>query len=112
MTNLLTETLEAMQDAHKTHNDIVYIGSLRSGHRCTWQEYEVIANRNYDAGYGCHEVALDLVIVFGDGSWLERFEYDGSEDWRFKSTMQCPDFELPMKTVFCLNYETYLSEIN
>lgn len=112
MTNLLTETLEAMQYAHKAHHEVTFVGSLRSGHRCTWEEFEIIANREYDAGYGCHEVALDLVITFTDGSWLERYEYDGSEGWVYKSVIDVPSVELPLKTVFCLNYETHLSEIN
>jgi hypothetical protein len=38
----------------------------------------------YDAGYGGQE--LFGFVVFEDGSWLERGEYDGSEWWAYKKT--------------------------
>jgi len=38
----------------------------------------------YDSGYGAQE--LYGAIVFKDGSWLERTEYDGSESWKYKRT--------------------------
>ena len=41
---------------------------------------------NYDNGYGGQEVAADLVIVFKDGSWLERHEYDVAEGWGYSKT--------------------------
>lgn len=40
---------------------------------------------NYDSGYGSAEIREDLLIV-GDGWWLERREYDGSEWWEFCAT--------------------------
>lgn len=43
-----------------------------------------IIDFNYDSGYGGQE--LYGCIVFEDGSWLERGEYDGSEWWGYKST--------------------------
>lgn len=36
----------------------------------------------YDNGYGGQE--LFGYIVFTDGTWLERAEYDGSEWWTYK----------------------------
>ncbi len=44
----------------------------------------------YDAGYGGNVIALGLKIVFKDGSWLERDEYDGSESWTHKGKPQKP----------------------
>ena len=35
---------------------------------------------NYDNGYGSQK--LFGVVVFKDGTWLARWEYDGSEGWR------------------------------
>lgn len=40
---------------------------------------ETLADINYDNGYGGQE--LFGTIVFKDGTWLERAEYDGSEWW-------------------------------
>lgn len=81
--NLLEETLLAMTSRNKTPQDIVLIGSKQTGHRCTWLEYTILANYEYDGGYGGAEVALDLVIVFNDGSEMSRGEYDGSEWWEW-----------------------------
>ncbi|WP_456390639.1 hypothetical protein [Hydrogenimonas sp.] len=39
---------------------------------------------DYDEGYGAQE--LFGVVVFTDGSWLERYEYDGAESWVHKRT--------------------------
>lgn len=43
------------------------------------EDYETFA---YDSGFGCQEVFG--YIVFKDGSWFERHEYDGSEWWEYK----------------------------
>lgn len=40
---------------------------------------EILASIDYDNGYGSQE--LFGTIVFKDGTWLERGEYDGSEWW-------------------------------
>lgn len=41
-----------------------------------------LASINYDNGYGGQE--LFGTIVFKDGTWLERGEYDGSEWWEHR----------------------------
>lgn len=43
---------------------------------------ENLASINYDNGYGGQE--LFGTIVFKDGTWLERGEYDGSEWWEHR----------------------------
>lgn len=43
---------------------------------------------NYDDGFGSQH--LFGVVWFKDGSWLERYEYDGSESWVFKRTPDIP----------------------
>ena len=43
---------------------------------------------NYDDGFGSQH--LFGVVWFKDGSWLERYEYDGSEGWVFKRTPDVP----------------------
>lgn len=55
-----------------------------------WEFIEVANTIEYDAGYGTQEINKHLVIVFEDGSWLERAEYDGSEWWEYKDTPQRP----------------------
>lgn len=47
------------------------------------EEFEKLANFDYNNGYGL--VAIDLnLIVRGSDWWLERGEYDGSEWWEFR----------------------------
>jgi hypothetical protein len=42
----------------------------------------------YDDGFGSQD--LFGVVWFKDGSWLERYEYDGSECWVLKRTPDIP----------------------
>jgi len=51
---------------------------------------ELYKNTNYNNGYGSQE--LDGIVVFNDNSWLERWEYDGSEGWDFKQTPQIENY--------------------
>lgn len=50
--------------------------------------YETLKSINYDNGYGLQQLFGE--IVFKDGSWLSRREYDGSEWWRLN---KCPSEE-------------------
>jgi hypothetical protein len=43
----------------------------------------------YDNGYGLQE--LYGTVWFSDGTWLERWEYDGSEGWCHQSLPAIPD---------------------
>lgn len=61
-----------------------WIGSKDGKYAMSWNEFAAIADITYDAGYGGQEIASDLVVV-GNNWWLERYEYDGSECWEFKT---------------------------
>ena len=82
-TNLLEETKEKLADCHKTPKDVLWIGTSDGSEAITWEEFEQIANFDYDSGYGTAEIRLDLVVV-GRDWWLERYEYDGAEWWVYK----------------------------
>jgi len=88
MVNLLEETLEILKEIGKKPEDINWIGSEDGEYVCSWKEFIKLANKEYDNGYGAQQVARDLVIVFKDGLWLERAEYDGNEWWEYKKTPQ------------------------
>lgn len=45
---------------------------------------------DYDEGYGSQE--LFGIIVFKDGSWMDRYEYDGSEHWVHNKCPEEPDW--------------------
>ena len=81
MTNLLAETVQCILENNMTPKDVEWIGSLDGEYSMTWDEYEELANFEYDSGFGSQAIATDLVIVMKDGSWMERGEYDGSEWW-------------------------------
>ena len=80
---LLEETLSVLASYGKTPADVVWCGD---GEDLTfsWDTFEENAQFEYDRGYGAQEVATDLKIV-GEDWWLERNEYDGSENWVFQT---------------------------
>ena len=81
MTNLLEETLGVMDEFGLTYEDVTYVGSENNQYQMTWDEFESLADMDYDSGYGAPEVATDLEIRFQDGTYFVRAEYDGSEWW-------------------------------
>lgn len=103
--NLLAETKKAIKENGKGIADIRFIGSLKTGHRCTWNRFKKLADQEYDNDFGRQEVASDLSIVFGDRSALHRHEYDGSEWWTYR-TASIPDISEPIKTLFANSGQT------
>lgn len=87
MTNLLTETLEALREAGFHPADVLWISDGTVS--CDWQTFATAADREYDAGFGAREVSETLVVV-GEDWWLERWEYDGSEGWALKTLPTLP----------------------
>ena len=52
-----------------------------------YQKFLDLLDFQYYNGFGCQE--LYGVIWYQDGTWSERHEYVGAEDWRYK---KCPEF--------------------
>jgi hypothetical protein len=46
----------------------------------SWKTFKKVADAIYDESFGWAEVNTRLKVV-GDGWWLDRWEYDGSEGW-------------------------------
>lgn len=79
MANLLNETIEELQKAGTTLDDVA---AIQVNHRrISPDRFRKLADVDYDPGYGIQMVLPNLVIVLKDGTWLERDEYDGSEWW-------------------------------
>ncbi len=112
MKNLLEETKSAIADSGHTEADIIFIGSEQSGHQCTWEEFCVLADKEYDNGYGNPEVAYDLIIVFSDGHKMWRGEYDGSEWWEYSSPFAMPTEKHPIHSLFALGLCGDLAKCN
>ena len=98
MTNLLTETLEAITESGHTPDQVTFIGSQDAEYRCTFAEFATIANAEYHSGFGATEVATDLIIMFTDGRRMWRGEYDGSEWWEF-DPIATTDYTKPGKPI-------------
>ena len=92
MVNLLRETLTALQELGKNAEDVVFIGNSRS--QCSWNDFLILADIEYDDGYGGAEILNNLVIVFKDGTHLQRAEYDGSEWWEYRRPYKIPSGKL------------------
>lgn len=87
MTNLLKETTEDIEESGHGTGDVLWVGSANGTRSLGWEEFAAFAGSiKYDSGYGGAEIPEDLVVVFSDGSWLQRGEYDGSEWWDFCKT--------------------------
>ena len=118
--NAAEELLEALSDSHRYINIPKRDVNINASDiKCLWIGYEECYDKNYDKlyqqtfnlkigwteqelqqlwndldfeydeGYGGQE--LFGIVWFNDGSWLERWEYDGSEGWTYKKTPQIPD---------------------
>ena len=81
--NLKEETLNKIKDIGKTIEDIEY-GTIVDDTKIytidSVSDLDKLDFRYY-AGYGTQEVSGN--IVFKDGTWLDRAEYDGSEWWEY-----------------------------
>lgn len=83
--NLLEETKEVIQWAKQTAESIVFIGSEDGSHSCTWAEFQVLADFEYDEYSGNMRIVTDLVVVFADGKRLWRTDDGDSETWDFEA---------------------------
>lgn len=85
--NLLKETIRALTENGKSVDDVCFVTDAHCW--CTWKEFSEKADFNYDGGFGAVEINDTLCIV-GNNWWLERWEYDGSEGWDFKTIIEKP----------------------
>jgi len=110
-TNLLQETKEKLNEAGKEIADIDWIGGPNFGW-FTWQDFEKVSNTEYDSGFGAQIVATDLVIVFSDGTYLKRGEYDGSEWWEYPCPIKKPENQVTPRRLMANEKEVGWSDLN
>lgn len=85
--NLKKETLAVLHENGKKKSDVRWVVGAQFA--IPVELFWKLADEEYDSGYGAQMVAYDLIVV-GDGFWLERREYDGSEWWEFKEAPPIP----------------------
>jgi hypothetical protein len=99
--NFYQETINALTQFNKRVEDVKFVTT--GTEQCNiYQFFKLIGNFQYDNGFGTHYISLDLKIV-GNGWWLERHEYDGSEGWTFKEMPQ-RIFNAPRELQFKTDY--------
>lgn len=91
--NFYDETYKAILDSNHTIDDIDFFSMVIDDGESPyniWKEVQFSfddfkrnANFYYDNGFGTTVINLSLKIIFKDGSFLERHEYDGLEWWEF-----------------------------
>lgn len=92
MVNLLAETIESLAHAGKCPKDVEFV-KTRNG-SLTWDQFATVTKDfEYNCGYGTNKICMHLKIV-GDNWWLERHEYDGMENWEYKTMPQRPDHSI------------------
>ncbi len=94
--NLLQETKDLLESHGKCISDVCWFG-IRDTAEIEGDIQDVFSIE-YDNGFGYHNIPLGLVVV-GFGWWLERWEYDGSEGWEFKTTLRKPEKTFPLLKV-------------
>jgi len=85
-TNFLEETLEDIQGNEQTVESVKWVGSIDGDFSISFEEFKKLADFEYDSDLGGAEICPMLVIVFNDGSWIERNEFNGSSWWEYKKT--------------------------
>lgn len=90
--NFYEETCKSVNASNHTIDDIDFFSMIVKDEsdsdkeiQFSIEDFKRNANFSYDCGYGIAEINLSLKIIFKDGSFLERREYDGSEWWEFVS---------------------------
>lgn len=110
--NLLGETKDAISRSGHSTDDVRFVGSRDGKLGIPWSQAEKVLDIDYDDGYGGQEIAADLVVVFTDGGFLRREEYDGREWWGYEPSFRVPETQKPFRLVK-LTYSAYsLEDIN
>lgn len=85
--NFYDETYKAIVDSNHTIDDIDFFSMVIMDNRkevqFSFDDFKRNSNFYYDNGFGTAVINLSLKIIFKDGTFMERREYDGSEWWEF-----------------------------
>jgi hypothetical protein len=104
MTNIGEELLEHFKDIGNptiSYWSMKYVDSDSDRPVMTFKDagyideplFSTLVHINYNSGYGTQH--LFGYVVYEDGTWSERVEYDGMESWVHRV---CPDIDTPVYT--------------
>lgn len=110
--NLLGETKSAISRSGHSTDDVRFVGSRDEKLGIPWSQAEPVLDIDYDDDYGSQEIAVDLVVVFTDGGFLRREEYDGSEWWEYEPPFRGPETQKPFRLVKLTYSADSLEDIN
>jgi hypothetical protein len=104
--NLIDETIRILAKWHKKPEDVKWVGHSDGKKALSWEKFvELAKDIIYNHGHGSQEINANLVIV-GEGWWLGRHEYDGSEWWVF-NTMPTLAKNAKHLTINDIKYKNY-----
>ena len=109
MENLKQETLEIMSKYGKGIDDIAFV--CGDDYIIPTELFWKRADTEYEPSFGIVDVATDLKVVFCDGSWLGRYNYDCSEWWEYKKTPSENDMVLERDVPSLFGWDDTLNEI-
>ena len=92
--NLYKETIREIEKSKHTVEDVAAIVDDQKQERADIYKFlEQAKTVDYDDGYGCAEINESLRVIFKDGSYLERREYDGAEWWEYIGVRNIDDYK-------------------
>jgi len=74
---------ETEQMVKKIGKPVAWVGSLDGKYAISWVEFLDLGPIEYDSNYGVVEVAVDLVVVFEDNTFMYRGRCGGTEWWEY-----------------------------
>lgn len=102
MEKFLDVTIKHIKRSGHTPEDIIFIGSERSGYQCTWDEFQKLCEQQEGNLNAFYDVAPDLIIVFKDGIKMQRCDYErgDEDDWDYQMPFVMPNEKKVMTHLF------------
>lgn len=96
--NLYKETLDVLHKNGKTKEDIIRIGN--EDYEMDFETFTKLADKTYNNETMTYRVAYDFMIIFYDGSWMERMHDGHWEFWRFNKIPKIKKKSRKIKQLF------------
>jgi hypothetical protein len=81
---LLQITTNCLNQHHKLVSDIQWIGTADGKSILSWETFAALAGKVRREKDSYRSLIPANLVIVGHGWWLERWEYDGYDVWKFK----------------------------